>query len=170
MSTSPDPTKLRRLARRLRLAVDVSAGVLIIITALAVSLPASMGAITIHLRGNGLPRGWAAALEVLIALLLLAGLVELHRMFNHVARGATFTQVVTRHFRRFALLLTVAAASNIVLPWLVQVWLGHVAGGDATLSLRLDDLLPLFFAGLFYFVAEAFDQAAAFETDSKAFV
>jgi hypothetical protein len=170
VNSRPDPVKLRRLARRLRLAVDVSAGVLVIVAALAVSLPASMGSITIHLRGGGLPRAWAAGLEVFIALLLLAGLVELHRMFNHVARGAAFTLTVTRHFRRFTLLLTVAAAGNIVLPWLIELWLGYAAGRDATLSLRLDDVFPLLFAGLFYFVAEAFDQAAAFETDSKAFI
>jgi hypothetical protein len=170
MSTSPDSTKLRRLARRLRLAVDVSAGVLAIVTTLAVSLPAPMGAATFHLRRDGLPYAWAAGLEVFILLLLLAGLVELHRMFDHVARGATFTPAVTHHFRRFALLLAAAAASNILLPWLAHLWLGYVTGSDATLSLSLEELLLLFFAGVFYFVAEAFDQAAAFEADSKGFI
>jgi len=171
MNARPDLTKLRLFARRLRLGVDVGASMLVIVTALAVISPAStaLGASAV-LNTDGLPRGWAAGLVIIIVALLVAALVELHRMLGHVMRAPVFSSPVTRHFRRFTLLTAAAAASNIVLPWLAKAWLSHVAGRPVALTLTLQDLLLLFFAGVFYFVAEAFNQAAAFETDSEAFV
>jgi hypothetical protein len=171
MNTSSNLTRLRRFARRLRLAVDVGGGVMMAVTLLAVVLPAQPDAtLAVSLNTDGLPRGWAAVGMVFIVLLLATALSELHRMLTRVAGGETFTPQVTRHFRRFTLLLTVVAVSRILLPWLAKAWIGHITGHAVELRLTLDDALLLFFAGVFYFVAEAFDRAAGFETDSKGFV
>jgi hypothetical protein len=171
MPAIPDLSKLRRLAHRLRLGIVLGSVGLVVITAFAVLAPAPPNAIvSANLDTGGLPRAWASGSALITVGMLLAALGQLHQMFGLVARGPAFSVAVARRLRRFSQLLATAAATNIILPLLAKAWLSHQSGQPASLSLSLNDLLPLLFAAIFCFVAEAFDQAAAFEIDSKAFV
>jgi hypothetical protein len=171
MSAIPDAGRLRRLAGRLRLTVDLALTALLAATGAAVLSPVTeFGAVSARLNADGLPSNWASAIALLTVSFLAVGLFELRGMFSDFAKGATFGALVTRRLRRFTGLFAIAALGNVLLPALAKLWLAHAERRVTTLSLSLQDALPLLFAAVFYFVAEAFDQAAAFEADSKGFV
>jgi len=171
MTATPDPTRLHRLAVRLRLIVEISLAALILVAGAAILFPSiEIGPVSAHIDSDGLPGGWASAIAAPIVLALAAGLFELRAMLTRFAQGATFGPAVTRRLRRSAILFGVAAAANVVLPPLVMIWRAFAEHQPGMVSIHLHDLLPLLFALVFYFVAEAFDQAAVFETDSKGFI
>ena len=120
---------------------------------------------------DGLPRTWAACIAAVLALVSCAALVELALMLGCVAPGALFSRAVTKHFRRFACLLMVAAALRVLLPPAATLWLAWRSGAAAAgLTFSGDDLLSLLPVAVFFFVARLFDEAARLEDDQRSIV
>jgi hypothetical protein len=121
---------------------------------------------------DGLPRSWAAGIAGVLALVTSAALVELARMLGHVQPDALFSVAVTRHIRRFACLLTIAAVLRLVLPPVAILLSAWQAGGHASVQLAFsgDDVFAVLLAAVFFFVARLFDEAARLEDDQHSIV
>jgi hypothetical protein len=173
MSSTANSTLLGQRARWLRLVALAGAGLCLAVTLLAVFGPALgvSGLLAATLHTDGLPHAWAGAIALLLAALLAAALWQLARMLGQVERGAPFAPVATRHFRRFALLLLIAALLRLLLPPLAVLAL-MATGRSATVTLSLTggDVLALFVAAVLFFVARLFDEAARLEEDSRSIV
>ncbi|MCW3836174.1 DUF2975 domain-containing protein [Sphingomonas canadensis] len=156
-----------RLARGLRAAALAIAVLLPLLALAAMLAPAAM----VEVHAGHLPCAWGGAVALAVSLLLAAGLVSLARMLALVMRGQVFAPAATRHFRRFALLLLLAAVAGVVLPVLVQAGL-VAAGGRGTVVIGIDDrdLVTLLLGGVLFFVARLFDEAARLEEDSRSIV
>ncbi|WP_407352763.1 DUF2975 domain-containing protein [Luteimonas sp. R10] len=173
MDSTETHAKLQRAARRLRLAAWAGAVLCLAVTGLAVFAPQAGpgGLLAAILDTDGLPHAWAAAIALVVAGLVAGALFELARMLGRVGHGALFAPAATRHFRRFALLLVLAALLRLLLPALAVVALAAMGESvTVTLSFSGGDLLALFLALVFFFVARLFDEAARLEEDSRAIV
>lgn len=161
------------MARRLRRLAFAGAALALLLTAVAVFAPFGgdgvMAAVVI--RAEGLPHGWAALIAGILAVLVAAALLALARMLACVERGEIFAPAATRRFRRFALLMMLAAAAALVLPALARVGLALTEGRD-TISLMIDgdQVLWLFLTIVLFFLARLFDEAARYEQDSRSIV
>jgi hypothetical protein len=165
-------SRLMRMARALALASWLGALACLIVTAAGIwGKGGDAGMVAAALSSDGLPRPWAASIAALVALATSAALVELARMLGRVQPHALFSREMTRHFRRFALLLTVAALLRVLLPAVASLWLASQAGAHAVrLQFSGDDLLSLLPIAVFFFVARLFDQAAQLEDDQRSIV
>ncbi|NZA25651.1 DUF2975 domain-containing protein [Luteimonas sp. SJ-92] len=173
MTATENFMALRRRARWLRLVASAGAGLCLAVTLLAVFGPAtgSAGLLAATLHTDGLPHAWAGAIALLLAALVAAALWQLARMLGEVERGALFAPAATRHFRRFARLLLVAALLRLLLPPLaVLALVAMERSATVTLSFSGGDLLALFVAVVLFFVARLFDEAARLEEDSRSIV
>lgn len=172
MISTEIPARLRRAARRLRLTAWTGAVLCLAVTLLAVFPPAgTWGVLAAVLDTDGLPHAWAAAIALILAGLVAGALFELARMLGRVGHGALFAPAATRHFRRFALLLMLAALLRLALPALAVAALAAMGERmTVTLSFSGGDLLALFLAAVFFFVARLFDEAARLEEDSRSIV
>lgn len=173
MSSTEILAKLHRSARRLRLAAWIGAALYMVVTLLAVFAPltGTWDLLAATLDTDGLPHAWAAAIALVLAGLVAGALVELARMLGQVRHGALFAPAATRHFRRFALLLAVAAVLRLALPALAVAALATMGQAmTVTLSFSGGDVLALFLAAVFFFVARLFDEAARLEEDSRSIV
>ncbi|WP_165418455.1 DUF2975 domain-containing protein [Dyella amyloliquefaciens] len=142
-------------------------------TALGIWGPGGSGSIVAAtLFTDGLPRAWAAGIAAVLAVITSAALVELARMLGHVHPDALFSVAVTRHFRRFACLLMVAALLRVLLPPIASLWEAWQQGASGSLRLTFsgDDLFSLLPAAVFFFVARLFDEAARLEDDQRSIV
>lgn len=163
---------LARAARRL--AVVCWLGALACLVATTAGIWSDGGArdgIAAILSTGDLPRTWAAVMAALLALVTSAALVELGRMLGHVRPEALFSSAATKHFRRFACLLMIAAVLRVLLPAAATLWLASQSGAHvASLAFNGDDLLSLLPAAVFFFVARLFDEAARLEDDQRSIV
>lgn len=161
-----------RVARALALASWLAALACLVVTALGIWADDSApGGIAASLSTDGLPRAWAACMAAVLALITAAALVELARMLGRVAPDALFSSAATRHFRRFASLLLVAAVLRVLLPAAASLWLGwHSGARSVPLNFSGDDLLSLLPVAVFFFVARLFDEAARLEDDQRSIV
>ncbi|MEW9571108.1 DUF2975 domain-containing protein [Rhodanobacter sp. Si-c] len=161
-----------KTARVLRIAAWVGAVACVLVTAIGVLAPPDAATpVATTLSSDGLPRAWAAGIALVLALVSAAALVELARMLGQVREHALFAPAATRHFRRFAGLLALAAALRVVLPCLATLAAAWQAGRHAA-SLAFDggDLLALLLTAVFFLVARLFDEAARLEDDSRSIV
>lgn len=163
---------LTRAARRLAVVSWLGALACLVATTAGIwgdgGAPGGMAAI---LSTGGLPRSWAAVMAGLLALITAAALVELARMLGRVRPEALFSSAATKHFRRFACLLMIAAVLRVLLPAAATLWLAVRAGvHSANLELSGDELLSLLPVAVFFFVARLFDQAARLEEDQRSIV
>jgi len=161
-----------RTARALRVAAWTGAAACVLVTLLGVLTPpdGSTG-IAATLSSGDLPRAWAAGIALVLALVSAAALIELARMLGRVREHALFAPAATRHFRRFAGLLALAAGLRVALPPLATVAVAWQAGRHATyLTFDGGDLLALLLTAVFFLVARLFDEAARLEDDSRSIV
>ncbi|RAO76113.1 DUF2975 domain-containing protein [Dyella jiangningensis] len=146
----------------------------VLVTAWGICGPAegSGGMVAATLFTDGLPRSWAAGIAGVLALVTGAALVELARMLGHVQADALFSTAVTRHFRRFACLLTIAAVLRLVLPPVATLLSAWRPGGHVSVQLVFsgDDVFAVLLAAVFFFVARLFDEAARLEDDQRSIV
>ncbi|MDH5823070.1 DUF2975 domain-containing protein [Luteimonas sp. RD2P54] len=173
MNTTKKTAGLYGRARWLRRVALFGAGLCLAVTLLAVFGPAAgvPGLLAATLHTDGLPHPWAGAIALLLAALVAAALWQLARMLGEVERGALFAPGATRHFRRFALLLLVAALLRLLLPPLAVLALVALErSATVTLSFSGGDVLALFVAVVLFFVARLFDEAARLEEDSRSIV
>lgn len=173
MNSTKIETRLHRAAGRLRLAAWAGAVLCLGTTLLAVFAPldGTRGVLAAVLDTDGLPHAWAAAIALVLAGLVAGALFELARMLGRVGHGALFAPAAMRHFRRFALLLVLAALLRLLLPALAVMALAAMGERvTVTLSFSGGDLLALFLAAVFFFVARLFDEAARLEEDSRSIV
>lgn len=118
-----------------------------------------------------LPHLWASPISIVVTALAIAGLVELTRMLRVVEQGSLFAPSTTRHFRRFALLLMLSTAANILLPPLTQLGIAFRLGtGRVAVSIDDGGLLALILGVLLFLVAKLFGEAARLEEDSRAII
>src|SRR5262249_53260186 len=130
------------------------------------------GAIAATLFTDGLPRVWAAGIAAVLAVVTSGALAELARMLGRVQPDALFSVAVTRHFRRFACLLMIAAALRVALPPIAMLLSAWQSGANDSVRLQFsgDDLLTLLLVAVFFFVARLFDEAARLEDDQRSIV
>lgn len=164
MDNSPS---LARFARRLRIAALAAA---VAVPALAlVALFAPEGLVTAN--DPTLPPRLGAAVALIAALLLAAGLVALAAMLAEVAGGSVFGAASTRQFRRFARYLLLSVLAGIVLPVIAQAMLMAVDGRrQLVFDLTDQEVVGLIIAALLFFVARLFDEAARLDEDSRSIV
>jgi hypothetical protein len=165
--------RIVRAARALAVASWIGAVACVLVTALGIGSEGSARSATVAatLSTDGLPRVWAASIAGILALVTGGALVELARMLGRVTPDALFSSAVTKHFRRFACLLMVAAVLRVLLPAAASVWLASHSGVDAVrLEFSGDDLLSLLPVAVFFFVARLFDEAARLEDDQRSIV
>lgn len=162
--------RLVRAARWLRGLAWLGAAACLAVTVIGVCGGHAGLAAGVALHTDGLPWAWAAAMALLLAALTSAALVELARMLGKVRPEALFSVQVTRHFRRFAGMLAAVAVLRLALPALTAIGLAWQAGTPARLELSSDDVLVLLPAGVFFFVARLFDEAARLEDDQRSIV
>ncbi|TBR40538.1 DUF2975 domain-containing protein [Dyella terrae] len=159
------------MARALARAAWVGAAACAVITLWGMLGANGAGPVAATLATDGLPRGWAAAIAAVIALCTCFALIELARALGCVREDTLFSATVTRHFRRFATLLMVAALVRLLLPAAVTVGLAMASGADgARLHFDGDDLVALLPIAAFFFVARLLDQAARLEEDHRSIV
>lgn len=163
---------LVRAARRLAMVCWLGALACLVVTAAGVWGRDGAGeGVAAILSTGGLPRAWAAVMAVVLALVTAAALAELARMLGNVRPEAIFSRAATKHFRRFAGLLMLAAVLRVLLPAAATLWLASQSGAHAaSLEFNGDDLLSLVPAAVFFFVARLFDQAARLEDDHRSIV
>lgn len=161
-----------RIAHVLRLVAWVAAVASLMVTALAVLAPPDPASVvSTTLSTDGLPRGWAGAIALLLAIVSAWALVELARMLGRVDAEKLFPAAAIRHFRRFAALLALAAALRVVLPPLAELAMAWRDGHHAVrLAFDGGDLLALLPAAVFFLVARLLDEAARLEDDSRSIV
>lgn len=160
------------MARWLRPLAWLGALACMAVTLIGIGAGSASPVAAVALHTDGLPRPWAAAMALVLAALTSAALVELARMLGKVRPDALFSTALTRHFRRFAGLLVAVALLRLVLPALAAVWLAWRSGPGTAVPLELssDDVLVLLPAGVFFFVARLFDEAARLEDDQRSIV
>lgn len=162
---------LTRAARRLAWVAWLAALACLVVTAAGIWGHDQTAGVAAVLSTDGLPRDWAAVMAALLALVTCAALVELARMLGRIHPDALFSSSVTRHFRRFAGLLMVAAVLRILLPAAASLWLAMQSGAHAAhVEFSGDDLLSLLPVAVFFFVARLLDAAARFEDDQRSIV
>lgn len=169
----PTAQRIVRVARALAIIAWLSALACLVVTALGIWADGSAPGATVvaSLSADELPRAWAACIAAVLALASCAALVELALMLGRVAPDALFSSAATKHFRRFACLLMVAAALRVLLPAAATLWLAwHSGAGAARLNFSGDDLLSLLPVAVFFFVARLFDEAARLEDDQRSIV
>lgn len=161
-----------RAARRLAVVSWLGALACLVVTAAGIWGPGGTQAgIAAILSTGGLPRGWAAVMAALVALITCAALVELARMLGRVRPDALFSSAATKHFRRFACLLMIAAVLRVLLPAAATLWLASRTGAhSANLEFSGDELMSLLPVAMFFFVARLFDEAARLEDDQRSIV
>lgn len=171
MDAIENSSRVRAIARRLRVAALAgAAGLACASLAAALAWP-SAGPVVAMLDTGGLPRPWAAAIALLVAGLTVAALLSLARMLAHVAAGASFAAATTLQFRRFAGWLMLAAAAQVLLPVAATAWLALDARADAAVfDVDVGDVLVLFLATIFFFVARLFDEAARLDEDNRSII
>ncbi|QNK01022.1 DUF2975 domain-containing protein [Dyella telluris] len=164
--------RLTRAARRLALACWLAAVACLVTTAAGIWGKGNGGdGVAALLSTGGLPHAWAALMAAVLALVTSAALAELARMLGRVRPDALFSSAATKHFRRFAGLLMLAAVLRVVLPAAARLWLASQSGAhSASLEFNGDDLLSLLPAAVFFFVARLFDEAARLEDDQRSIV
>lgn len=164
--------RLIRTARLLAGASWLAALTCLLVTAAGIWVRGGPGdAVVATLSTDGLPRAWASGIAILVALLTAASLVELARMLARVQPHALFSSAVTKHFRRFACLLMIAALLRVLLPAAASLWLASQSGVHAArLNFDGGDLLSLLPIAVFFFVARLFDEAARIEDDQRSIV
>ncbi|WP_239949479.1 DUF2975 domain-containing protein [Dyella terrae] len=161
-----------RAARRLAMVAWLAALACLVVTAAGIwGNDGMQGGMAAVLSTGGLPRGWAALMAALLALVTCAALVELARMLGRVHPESLFSSAVTKHFRRFAGLLMIAAVLRVLLPAAASLWLAAQSGAhSASLEFSGDDLLSILPVAVFFFVARLFDQAVQLEDDQRSIV
>lgn len=163
--------RLRKTALRLRLAAIVGAALLVLATVVAVLMPSSGGLLAATLETDGLPHAWAAATALVSTGLTATALLALARMLAHTGRGRIFEPAATGHFRRFALWLMLAAIAQVALPAVATLLLAFATPqGAVALAVTTGDLLGIFLAAIFYFVANLFDEAARLDEDNRSII
>jgi hypothetical protein len=162
---------LVKAARRLAIVCWLAALACLGVTAAGIWGGEAPGRVTAILSTDGLPRDWAAVMAALLALVTSAALVELARMLGRVRPDALFSSAATKHFRRFAGLMMMAAVLRVLLPAAAALWQAHLSGvHQARLDFSGDDLLSLLPVAVFFFVARLFDEAARLEDDQRSIV
>lgn len=168
MTTS---TPLERLAFRLRICSGVAAVLLVLVTIAAI-VPGLSGeriAATLDLEGVG--QNWAIASTLIVTALIVLALLALMKMLRAIEGGDIFGRVPTLYFRRFAMLMTVAAFANLLVPIAGQL-AATAQSGTRVLKLTATgaDLLLILLGVLLLLIARLFEMAARYEEDSKAIV
>ena len=163
---------LTRAARRLAIVCWLGALACLVVTTAGIWGNDRAGdGVAAILSTGGLPRAWAAAIAAVLALVTCAALVELARMLGRVRPDALFSSAATKHFRRFAGLLMMAAVLRVLMPAVAALCLAAQSGGHAaSLEFNGDDLLSLLPTAVFFFVARLFDEAARLEDDQRSIV
>jgi hypothetical protein len=159
-----DRSRITRLARRLRLALWVA----ILLSAL-LYVAARMG----FSAGNFqvvMPTGhWVPGLvRDLSIVMLYVALWQLTLMLRLVERGERFSPPVTRHFRRFALFLLVAASVQLAAPLAALLFAGRTHRLEIPLNFR--DLWTMLITGVLFLVARLLDEAQRIQTEVSEFV
>ncbi|MBB3344787.1 DUF2975 domain-containing protein [Luteimonas sp. RC10] len=162
-----------RFARGLRWAALLAGSAYTLVTAVAVFAGAGWGGrfISATVEAGGLPREWAAALALLLAAITLAAMQQLAGMLGRIGKDRVFSSAMIRRFRFFCLLFLTILLVRSALPAAAAFLLAMQAGAGA-IRLTFDggDVITLVIAGLLYFVASLFEQAARWEEDSRTIV
>lgn len=169
---STTKTRIVRNARALCVTAWAAAIACVLVTALAVLAPSHAPApVAAILSGDDLPRLWSAGIAMVLALTCAAALVELARTLGQIREHALFATTAVRHFRRFAGLLALAAALQVVLP-LLATFVVALQGGHHVVRLTVDggNLLALLLTAVFFLVARLLDEASRLEDDSHSIV
>lgn len=158
--------RIMRLAGRLKLLVWVVIGAAALLYA-AARFEVMLGQVQVvaQTKGEG-PLLWIA--RDASALLLLAALWQLASMLRQVELGERFSLKVTSRFRRFALLLFLAAAVTLVAP--LAGLIAPPASGRVELAFSFRDVWTMLVTGVLFLVARLLDEAQQIETEMSEIV
>lgn len=158
--------RIMRLAGRLKLLVWATIAVAALLYA-AARFEVMLGEVQVvaQARGEG-PLLWLA--RDISALLLLAALWQLASMLRQVELGERFSLKVTGRFRRFALLLFLAAAVTLVAP--LAGLIVPPASGRVEMAFSFRDVWTMLVTGVLFLVARLLDEAQQIETEMSEIV
>lgn len=160
---------IARSARRLRTAVILAIGIIVVI-ALMGSFAPKAGPVRVDT--HAAIGGWAglALINISVALFILA-LARLAQMLGAVAGGPLFGPRVTRAFRGFAFWLFVATLVDVAgEPAIAIDQAMSSVGKRAALVFELRDLLMLAGALFLFLLARMLEQARAIEAELEEIV
>ena len=162
-------TSIRAAASRLRLAVIIVSGLVLLVFA-AIQLGAPGAAVHVEYRAYGLgPAGKLVAWGTLA--LLATAVFRLVQMLGRIAAGELFSVAVVRSFRGFAFWLLAMALFGFIAPILAGALLPSPQGFHRiAILLDLRQLLILAVTMLLFLLARLLERARELESEVEEFV
>ena len=170
-STEINDDKIRRGARRLRLAVIAAMVLLGAVVALAwLGPPLGITRVEIeskNLAGDSFLAGTVTILAIEVALFRLV------QMLSAIAAGDLFSSRVVRHFRGFAFWLLLVAIGGVAMPLLSSLaGVSPLPGGAhrMALGISLTDVLAVGITLLLFLLARLLERARQLDEDMREIV